>query len=102
MRQMRILWLKVGGLWPPHTGGRLRTLHIISELARTHRVTVMTTHGPADDPDGLSARLEHCERVTSFFHAAPKHTSAGFARAIWSGVILAATSSRSLAASAFP
>ena len=82
MRQMRILWLKVGGLWPPHTGGRLRTLHIISELAKTHRVTVMTTHGPADDPDGLSARLEHCERVTSFCHAAPKHTSAGFVRAL--------------------
>ena len=51
---MRILWLKVGGLWPTHTGGRLRTLHLISELARTHRVTVMTTHGPADRPDALA------------------------------------------------
>src|SRR5690606_32952276 len=29
---LRILWVKVGGLWPANTGGRLRSYHIISEL----------------------------------------------------------------------
>jgi len=79
---MRILWVKVGGLWPLNTGGRLRSFHIISELARTHRVTVLTTHGPGDDPEALAAQLPRCERVVSFPYAAPKWGSAGFVLAL--------------------
>ena len=40
---MHILWVKMGGLWPSTTGGRVRSLQIISELARRHQVTVVTT-----------------------------------------------------------
>jgi glycosyltransferase involved in cell wall biosynthesis len=80
--QRRILWVKVGGLWPLNTGGRLRSFHIIDELARTHRVTLLTTHGPADDPDGLKARLAHCERVVSLPYTAPKWNSPRFAAAL--------------------
>jgi glycosyltransferase involved in cell wall biosynthesis len=76
---MRILWVKVGGLWPLNTGGRLRTFHTISELSRRHRVHVLTTHGPSDEPDGLVARLPHCERVLSVPHRIPKQGSAQFA-----------------------
>jgi glycosyltransferase involved in cell wall biosynthesis len=79
---MRILWVKVGGLWPPNTGGRTRSFHIISELARRHRVTLLTTHGPDDDPRGLAARLPECERVVSIPEAVPKRGSAGFAGAL--------------------
>ncbi len=50
---MRILWVKMGGLWPATTGGRVRSLNTISELARRHQVTVITTHGVGDDPAGL-------------------------------------------------
>ena len=82
MRPLRILWVKVGGLWPLHTGGRLRSFHILSELARLHRVTLMTTHGPGERPDDLAGRLPQCERVTSFPCAAPKLGSVGFARAV--------------------
>ena len=78
----RILWVKVGGLWPLNTGGRLRSFHIISELSRTHRVTVLTTHGPADDPEGLKAHLPNCTRVESFPYAAPKWNSPRFAAAL--------------------
>jgi polysaccharide biosynthesis protein PslH len=81
-KKMRILWVKVGGLWPLNTGGRLRSFHIISELSRTHRVTLLTTHGPADDPEGLKAQLPHCERVVSFPYAAPKWNSPRFAVAL--------------------
>jgi glycosyltransferase involved in cell wall biosynthesis len=78
---MRILWVKVGGLWPLNTGGRLRSFHILRELARCHPVTVLTTHGPGDDPDGLAAQLPEA-RVVSVPHAAAKQGSARFALAL--------------------
>ena len=77
---MRILWVKVGGLWPLNTGGRLRSFHTIAQLARRHRVTVLTTHGPADAPEGLDAQLADCEQVVSIPYAVPGHDSARFAR----------------------
>ena len=52
---MRILWVKVGGLWPLTNGGRIRSFHTISELSRHHAVTVITTHGPDDDSDWIAA-----------------------------------------------
>jgi glycosyltransferase involved in cell wall biosynthesis len=79
---MRILWVKVGGLWPLETGGRLRTFHIVSELARRHHVTLVTTHRPDENPGALRARLQHCDEVLSFPHAAPKQNAPGFARAV--------------------
>jgi sugar transferase (PEP-CTERM/EpsH1 system associated) len=79
---MRILWVNVDGLWPLNTGGRLRSFHIIAELTRRHRVTVVTAHGPQGDPAGLAARLTSCEQVISLPYAAPKHGSARFAGAL--------------------
>jgi len=79
---MRILWVKIGGLWPLNMGGRLRSFHIIAELARRHRVTVLTTHGPADDPDGLAAALKGCERVVSIPFTIPKSGTPAFAAAL--------------------
>ena len=37
---MRILWVKIGGLWPTNTGGRLRSFNILQELAREHEISV--------------------------------------------------------------
>ena len=34
---MTLLWVKVGGLWPVNTGGRIRSFHILSELSRHHQ-----------------------------------------------------------------
>src|SRR5207248_7107721 len=80
-RQMRILWVKVDGLWPLDSGGRLRSFHIIAELARRHRVTVVTAHGPQDDPGGLAAPLAACERVISYAVFCSKKKSSPFTRA---------------------
>jgi glycosyltransferase involved in cell wall biosynthesis len=76
---VRILWVKVGGLWPLDSGGRVRSFNILSELARRHAVTVLTTHDPAERPAELELRLPQCERVTSLPYAAPKWRSARFA-----------------------
>ena len=82
MNESRIVWVKIGGLWPLHTGGRLRSFHIVSELSRRHRVTVLTTHRPGEDPAALAAQLPHCERVVSFPHAAPKQASWRFVSSV--------------------
>lgn len=72
---MHILWVKVGGLWPLNTGGRLRSFNIVSELAKQHRLALLTTHAPGENPDALVNALPQCERVTSFPYAAPKWRS---------------------------
>jgi len=79
---MRIVWVKMGGLWPATTGGRVRSLNTISELAHGHQVTVITTHGNGDDPDGLKQQLAGCERVISVPYAVPKRGSAAFIGAV--------------------
>ena len=79
---MRILWVKMGGLWPATTGGRVRSLQTISQLSRRHQVTVVTTHGEGDDPEGLARALTHCDRVISLPYAVPKRGSAAFPAAV--------------------
>lgn len=79
---MRILWLKVGGLWPPNTGGRLRSLHMLAELARRHLVTVLTTHASAGESESLREHLPAAVRVESIPYALPKQGSVGFALAL--------------------
>lgn len=79
-RSLHILWVKVGGLWPLNTGGRLRSFHIISELSRHHAVTVLTTHEPEEDGEALAGQLPRCARVTSVPHALAKRGGIGF---IW-------------------
>ena len=79
---MNILWVKMGGLWPATTGGRTRSLQIISELARRHTVSVITTHGAGDDPDGLRRQLSGCHHVSSIPYAVPKRGSASFPVAV--------------------
>jgi len=76
---MRILWVKPGGLWPVNTGGRLRSFNIISELSRRNQVSVLTTHRPDDDCSALAENLPLCRSVTSLDYSAPKRTSLKFA-----------------------
>jgi len=77
-RSLRILWVKVGGLWPLNSGGRLRSFHIISELSRHHEVTVLTTHEPEEDGQELARHLPRCALVTSVPHALAKRGGIGF------------------------
>src|SRR5262245_58179048 len=79
---MRLLWIKMGGLWPATSGGRIRSLLTLSHLSARHQVTLVTTHGPDDDPAGLARHLPDCRRVVSIPFAAPKSGSAAFVRAL--------------------
>ncbi|HKQ66296.1 MAG TPA: glycosyltransferase family 4 protein [Methylomirabilota bacterium] len=78
---MRLIWVKVGGLWPVNTGGRIRSFHMLRELSRRHHVSLLTTHAPPDDPLALAAALPECE-VVSVPWALAKQGSARFALAL--------------------
>jgi len=78
---MHILWVKMGGLWPPTAGGRIRSLETLSWLSTRHEVTVVTTHRSGDDSDGLVRRLPGCS-VRSIPYAAPRVGTAAFTWAL--------------------
>lgn len=47
---MKILWVKAGGLVPLNAGGRIRSFHILKELAHQHQITLFTFYPTqADD-----------------------------------------------------
>ena len=79
---MRILWIKVGGLWPVNTGGRRRSFQILSELSRRHRVVLLTTRAPDEDPLPLSSALQECEAVHAVPYSIPRAGSARFAASL--------------------
>ena len=78
---MRLIWVKVGGLWPVNTGGRIRSFHMLRELSRRHHVSLLTTHAPSEDPRALASALPECE-VVSVPWALAKRGSARFALAL--------------------
>ena len=79
---MNLLWIKIGGLWPLDTGGRLRTFHTLKALSESHGVTLLTTHAPGDDPQPLVDALPDCKEVISYPLHIPKQGTLGFARAL--------------------
>ena len=59
---MKILWVKAGGLVPPDTGGKIRSYHILRELAREHSITLFSFYA-AHAEDSHSQLNEIFERV---------------------------------------
>jgi glycosyltransferase involved in cell wall biosynthesis len=60
----------------------VRSLQIVSALSRLHRVTLITTHGPGDDPEGLARQLPDCHQVVSIPYDVPKIGSTAFPIAV--------------------
>ncbi len=56
----------------------MRSLQIVSALCRHHDVTLVTTHGPGDDPEGLARQLPDCHQVVSIPYDVPKRGSSAF------------------------
>ena len=75
---MRMLWVKVGGLWPLNSGGRLRSFNLLHELSREHDISVATTREP-DDPGNILARqLPDCREVIEIPYRPVKHRDRRF------------------------
>jgi len=66
---MKILWVKAGGLAPLDTGGKIRSFHIASELAKTHEVTLFISC--------LEAASEDQRTLASVFHKVVIHSLKG-------------------------
>jgi sugar transferase (PEP-CTERM/EpsH1 system associated) len=86
---MRILWVKAGGLVPPDVGGKIRSYHILRELARRHAVTFFTFYAQHEgDVHGELDRL--FERAVCLPLRIPEPRSRGealcFARHLFSGL----------------
>ncbi len=79
---MRVLWIKMGGLWPLDSGGRQRTFQIVSALSRAHEVRVLTTHDPDVDPAPARQALARCADVVSVPFRVPKAGTPAFLRAL--------------------
>jgi sugar transferase (PEP-CTERM/EpsH1 system associated) len=62
---MKILWVKAGGLVPLDSGGKIRSYHILKELARHHQVTLFTFYGerPDDPHPALSSVFDRVEAI---------------------------------------
>jgi polysaccharide biosynthesis protein PslH len=65
---MRILWVKAGGIVPADTGGRIRSLQVLKELARRHSVTVFTYYAEHfnDQHRQRGGELNHSGELRSF------------------------------------
>lgn len=76
--KMRMLWVKIGGLWPPNSGGRLRSYNLIRELSIEHDVTVLTTCESGTVGNELRQRLPDCREIVEVPHRTIKHKDHGF------------------------
>jgi len=81
-RELKILWVKIGGLWPANTGGRIRSFNIISQLSRRHQVTVLTSQPPGENCEELIRQLPHCVRIDCYPATPAKVSSVGFVLAL--------------------
>ncbi|MGI9185749.1 MAG: glycosyltransferase family 4 protein [Solirubrobacteraceae bacterium] len=75
---MRILWVKLGGLWPLDAGGRIRSFQMIEELATRHEVSVITTEAPGESSVPLHRMLPRCRAVTTVPYTPRKRASLRF------------------------
>src|SRR5579871_3670059 len=82
---MKILWVKAGGVVPADTGGRIRSLEILRELAKQHSVTLFTYYGRHEKDQ--HAGLRNFEEVVTVPQELPVSRTAQqylrYARSLW-------------------
>jgi sugar transferase (PEP-CTERM/EpsH1 system associated) len=73
---LKILWVKVGGLVPLDTGGKIRSYHILREMSRRHDVTFFTSY--AEHRDDIHGELDRIfARVVRYPLRVPGSRSVG-------------------------
>lgn len=79
--KMKILFLTPKIPYPPHTGGQLRSLYLLKDLAARGRVTLVTIGGESEVNPYLGEFKKYCERI---FVADPKRfQSVQHIKSIW-------------------
>jgi sugar transferase (PEP-CTERM/EpsH1 system associated) len=85
---MKLLWVKAGGLLPPDTGGKIRSFHILKQLARKHDITLFTFY-PEHSDDLHPAGSDMFSKVICIPLPLPPHRSlaeyARYARMLMAG-----------------
>src|SRR6516225_3441794 len=77
---MRILWVKAGGLVPLDTGGKIRSFHILKQLARRHEITLFTFYPAHPDDQHLQGSGIFSKIVTVPLPLPPRRSPAEYAR----------------------
>ena len=60
---MKILWLNAGLLLPLDKGGKLRTWHLMRNLARRHEITYLSFEEPSQPDEHRTGMREVCQRL---------------------------------------
>ncbi len=60
---MNVLWLNAGLLLPLDKGGKLRTWHLMRQLARRHHISYLSFADPTATPGDLDGMLDVCRRL---------------------------------------
>jgi sugar transferase (PEP-CTERM/EpsH1 system associated) len=74
---MKVCWIKAGGFVPLDFGGRIRSFHMLKELARRHSVTVLTFYPQVDGDDPHPALAPLFEELVLVPLPLPKKQSVG-------------------------
>ena len=81
---MRVLWLKTDLLLPLDKGGKLRTWHLMRQLATRHDITYVAFADPHENPAHLEGMREVATRVETVPRTdAPKASLRFFAKVAW-------------------
>ena len=84
---MRILWLKTEFLHPVDKGGRIRSYHMLREIAKQHHVTYLTLDDGTAAADAESLASEYAAQVIRIPFTPPARASAGFVAALAGNVM---------------
>jgi polysaccharide biosynthesis protein PslH len=75
---MNILWLNAGLLLPLDKGGKLRTWHLMRQLARRHEITYVSFADPGTTVDQREGMREVCEHLQIIARAEPEKGTLAF------------------------
>src|SRR5215471_15273558 len=65
---MKLLWLNAGLLLPLDKGGKLRTWHLMRQLATRHAITYLSFEDPSQTDADRAGMREVCERLITVPH----------------------------------
>ena len=76
---MQLLWVKAGKLLPVDTGGKIRSYHLLRQLAAGHEVTLLSYYGGRRDPGYDAEIARHFPLAVTVHTGAPDGSPAAVA-----------------------